>query len=259
MYENGESPSIMAIDEAATGLVIWAVPRSRSTALERSFMQRAKTKVTHEHLTSPNGGQVANSSEILAQHLKALSDMSDTASDDDKQLYVAKELTCYAPLSDPGFDNWLRCFRHVILVRDPLPTLASLKRVGIQGGGTAYFNASEAGFREALLLKERISAACGEAPLTIDADTDLMANSQGTLMRICEYANVPYDPAMLSWKSEEVKEWQKLKGWHDDVQRTTGFTQEKATEEKWLADADVVTAANECRVWYEQVLSSSVR
>ena len=35
------------------GLLIWAVPRSRSTALERAFMQRPDTTVRHEDLTVP--------------------------------------------------------------------------------------------------------------------------------------------------------------------------------------------------------------
>ena len=35
------------------GLLIWAVPRSRITALERAFMQRPDAVVRHEDLTVP--------------------------------------------------------------------------------------------------------------------------------------------------------------------------------------------------------------
>ena len=57
------------------------------------------------------------------------------ALDRGKTLYVAKELACYAPLAEPGFDEALAAFKNVILVRDPLHALASFKRVGLQGGG----------------------------------------------------------------------------------------------------------------------------
>ena len=86
-------------------------------------------------------------------------------------------------------------------MRDPLPTLASFKRVGLEGGGTAYFDASEAGFREAALLKERIVDACGAPPLAIDADAQLLANPQATLEGICAHVGIPYEPAMLQWKA----------------------------------------------------------
>lgn len=231
------------------GIIIWAVPRSRSTALERSFMQRSDAKVVHEHLTNPNGGQIKNPSDVLNMHRDALSDCDNV----EKTIYVAKELTCYAPLQEPDFDWWLHLFVHIILVRDPLLTLASFKRVGVEGGNTAYFDPSEAGFREAVLLKDRILAACGKLPLIIDADKDLMVNPTDTLKRICGYCSIPYDSAMLTWRSENVKQFDRLKGWHDDVQKTTGFTDKACTEKKWLEDCDVINAANDCRVWYNEI------
>ena len=60
--------------------------------------------------------------------------------------------------------------------------------------------------------------------------------------------------------------WQKLKGWHDDAENSTGFghkptapptaraTTPPADENKYYDDADVIAAAAECMPYYDAVL-----
>ena len=63
-----------------------------------------------------------------------------------------------------------------------------------------------------------------------------------------------------------MPEWQKLKGWHDDAENSTGFghkpsvpraaqmTTPPAGENKYYDDDDVIAAAAECMPYYDAVL-----
>merc|ERR1712166_1432237 len=121
---------------------------------------------------------------------------------DQKTIHVSKEMTSFSPLHipDAALEPWLRQFRHAILVRKPLHSLASLKRVGTQGTHATYFDpVTEAGFREAFWLRARLHRACGSDSVpVIDADDDLMAHPEQTLALLCRMVGVSFDPCMLS-------------------------------------------------------------
>ena len=144
-------------------------------------------------------------------------------------LFFTKELSCYADF-DKLNDKWLGKFKHVLLVRHPKDSLQSFYRVALkgeqEGNSAGYFDAMEAGFVEQARLYQRIHAA-GAPVIVLDADDDLVEDPEKTLRSFCEFAGVPFDPAMLSWAPQELPEWQKFRGWHDEVAASTGFIKTK--------------------------------
>ncbi|KAK3255834.1 hypothetical protein CYMTET_35008 [Cymbomonas tetramitiformis] len=218
---------------------------------------------------------------VLKTYLEAAENISTLGSNvkaENKSFLVIKELTCYAPLDHPQFDTWARQFRHAILVRKPIDALASFKKVGVEGGGTAYFDVSEAGFREAWLLRSQLAAICGpeNEAIFLDADNDLLANTRGTLTRLCDHAGVDFDPGMLTWSSGPVEEWQKLKGWHTGAEQSTGFHAAPPTPDEmktsaagppekrskrvdYRADPEVIEGAAACDPYYRAVLQGTIK
>jgi hypothetical protein len=197
-------------------LIIWSMPRSRSTALERAFIEHPSSTVTHETFTNPSGGTY-NATDIESK----LQDHIDMGSRN--EFYVTKELTCYVPPSSPKFDELISKFNHVILMRNPRDAITSLKKCGLDGAGVTYFDINENGVLEALALKDKIHKRTNRMPLVVDADKNLMRDPAGTVSSICDYVGVQFCDSMMTWESKSVEQFKKLEGWHDDAERSTGI------------------------------------
>ena len=228
-------------------LIVWAITRGRSTALERAFMQRTDTVVTHEEFTAPGGRRHPDARSVIGELLNWPLN--------GKISHVSKEMSSFAPLHIPEDElrPWLRQFRHAILVRRPLHSLASLKRVGTQdSSGQTYFDPdTEAGFKEAFWLRHRLADACGadEVPV-IDADDHLLSSPRETLGILCEMAGLEFQESMLSWEGRDVPEWSKLEGWHEDAKNSKGF-EAPGKSDDYLDDPEVLEAARVCDPFYQ--------
>lgn len=216
-------------------VILWAVSRSRSTAFERAVMQHPDVRVLHEQLSEP----------FLLQHFPAKHALIERARQAEQgpvgisryshamdllcqrpalpmRLQFAKEIAYFFDFQ--AIDGaWLTGFKHVFLVRQPLDVMQSLYRVS-QGGGTTYFDATESGFDELASIHNLVLEHCpSDQVLYLDSDADLMGDTQGTLMRFCDFAGIDYSPRLLSWEPEQIAQWQFFKGWHDEAERSSGF------------------------------------
>lgn len=256
---------------ALTRLIVWAPPRSRSTAFERSLSRHSQAMVMHELLTEPflKEKNPENYQKIIdgqAEHdvdescgssyASALEVLTADFSNRGKPFFVSKELSCYF---DDGqiSDDWLLRFKHVVLVRDPLDALKSFYRVSVEGEEqSSYFDVSEAGFQECFAILHRLNRIGAECS-AVDADIDLMKNPESTLRLVCDLVGVAFEPSMLEWEPKELKSWQKFRGWHEDASNSTGF---HAIEKAPLQyPPEVFEGAAKCRPYYEAVLWSSSR
>ena len=252
-------------------LMIWAPPRSRSTALERSLSRHSQAMTMHELFTEPFlmersphnyqkiiDGQEAQSVQAScgASYKTALEVLATDFSSQSKPFLVAKELSCYFD-QEQITDEWLLRFRHVVLVRDPLKTLKSFYRVSVEGDEpSSYFDVSEAGFRECFMILDRLHSIGAEYE-ALEADSDLMKHPEETLRRVCNLADVEFEKSMLAWEAKELASWQKFRGWHDDVSNSTGF---QAIEKPPLEyPKEVFAGAARCRPFYDAILWSSTR
>ena len=203
-------------------IAMWSGPRNISTAMMRSFGNRADTVVVDEPLYAAylraTGLDHPGRDEILA------------AQDDDwravtagltgpvpggKDVYYQKHMTHHL-LPDMG-RHWLRMVTNAFLIRDPAGVVASYARV--RGEPTL----ADLGFPQQVEIFRACADADGAAPPVVDA-ADVLAAPGPVLRSLCERLRIEYDPAMLSWppgSRDTDGVW--APHWYASVESSTGF------------------------------------
>ena len=217
-------------------LIVWAVTRSRGTALERSFSMHSEAMVMHELLTEPclKENNPENYAKIVSgqsehhvassgcSYATMLEVMTADYSAQGRPFFFSKELSCYFDLKQMK-SSWLKRFTHVVLIRQPTETIESFYRVSIEHKeGSCYYDPSEAGFAEAFGIVNALKRINAKV-MVVDADADLLSRPEETLQEMCSLANVNFESSMLSWKPAELSTWIKFRGWHDDAARSSEF------------------------------------
>ena len=244
-------------------VILWAVTRSRSTAFERAVSMRRDAVAMHELLTEPylleynsdnyvkvKAGQEREHVQTSSVGYQAVQEvMLADYSLQGRPFFFSKELACYFH-PEAISDEWLLQFKHVLLVRDPQASLASFYRVSETDAPTTYYDPSEAGFKECFAIFQRVTSLGGDV-LVLDADEELMADPEATLRHFCTFAEVDFDPAMLSWTPQELPDWRKFRGWHDDVCASSGFAPVSRSPKE--LPPEVTFAAAGCAPYYTAV------
>lgn len=203
-------------------IAMWSGPRNISTAMMRSWENRADTQVVDEPFYAYYLRQTQSPhpcfDEILASQ-----------SSDYEQ--VTRELcsgACDSPLQYQkhmthhmleGVDmRWTSELTHCFLIRDPAQVVNSYTN------SRGVCNAADIGIiRQAELYKE-ISQLTGQDIPIIDSN-DVLANPQGILSKLCERLQIPFAEAMLAWpegKRSSDGVW--ASHWYHSVELSTGFS-----------------------------------
>jgi len=201
---------------------MWSGPRNISTAMMRSFENRADCAVSDEPFyaayLAATGLDHPMRDEVLAAQPTAWCG-------------VAAELTGPAPggaavwyqkhmthhmVGGFGLD-WADGCRNAFLIRDPARVLASyvVKRGEVTLADIGIVRQRELFDREA----DRLGA-----PPPVVEGRDVLADPAGTLGRLCAALGVPFDAAMLAWpagRRDSDGVW--APAWYDAVERSTGF------------------------------------
>lgn len=234
--------------DRARPVVLWAVPRSRSTAFERIFVERDDFEVVHEPFSAtyyhsperrsdafldgePDPG--AGSAEMLA----------DVVRPRDRRVFVKDMAYHVTAFMD---DVVAQPLTHTFLVRDPRQTLPSLHRKH------PGFTFEETGFEQLARLYDLVRDR-GVAPHVVDAD-DLMRDPEAVVRDYCAAIDAPFDPAALSWEAETVPQFDAWHSWHENAQRSTGLG-EVDGEPAPLPD-EVRDVYHRCLPFYERLLAA---
>ncbi|WP_298840792.1 HAD family hydrolase [uncultured Roseobacter sp.] len=195
-------------------IAMWSGPRNLSTAMMYSFLARGDFTVQDEPFYAPylaaSGRRHPMDDEIIAAH----------ETDPRK---VARD--CLAPVPTPhlymkhmphhmlpGFPmDWARDCVNVHLIRHPARVIASYaaKQADLTLDDIGYVRQAE------------VFDALGG--VVIDG-TDIRADPEGMLMKLCAEIGLPFDPMMLRWDAGPRAEdgiW--AKHWYGAVHRSTGF------------------------------------
>ena len=236
-------------------LAMWSGPRSISTALMRSWENRPDTVVVDEplyaHYLAATGLEHPARAQILAA---GSSDWRASVAEliltggAGADVYYQKHMTQHL-LPDLPLD-WIVGLRNVLLIRDPFQVAASYVR------SRADVVADDLGAERQARLYDYL-AASGTAPPVIDA-TDFLQAPERYLRWLCDWAGVPFTPAMLSWPpgprdSDGV--W--APHWYAAVERSTGF-QPWRPRAVQLSGAALAAAA-ESRPHYRRLADRRVR
>jgi Sulfotransferase domain len=234
----------------ALRLAVWSGPRNLSTALMRSFENRADTVVVDEplyaHYLAQTGLEHPMRDEVIA------------AGDTDWRAVAAR---LRAPLA-PGVRcfyqkhmahhllpqierEWLAELTHVFLIRDPRAVLASLHAKWPDPG------LLDTGLPQQVELFERALDETGTAPPVIDSQ-ELLANPRGVLGRLCEAVGLDFDPAMLEWPAgprDTDGAW--AAHWYAAVEQTTGFGPPRSS--RAVLPAHLESLADECEALHARL------
>lgn len=225
--------------------VLWATPRSTSTAFEWMMRMRGDMTCFHE----PFGEAWYQGDDALWPRLQADSprqqglsfgsvlDKLKTAAHD--QPVFSKDMAQFTDhlWSDDFFLN----FTHSFLIRDPAKVLSSVFN------NAPEFILKEIGFIEQRQLFDRICDQFGRVPVVIDSD-DLLEDPESVVEAYCDGIDIPYVSDALSWEPgarNEVLWYDSDDIWHTTLKNSTGLMK------KPRAQIDLSDASDWVREKYE--------
>ncbi len=197
-------------------IAMWSGPRNLSTAMMYAFDNRADFAAWDEPFYASylkaTGQDHPMAAEIIAAH------------EDDPQKVAARCLDTI-PAQMPHFYmkhmphhmidgfplDWAKECVNIHLIRHPARVIASygVKRETI----TDY----DIGFTTQVALYDKIGG------LVIDS-ADIRRNPEGMLRKLCAAIDLPFDPAMLSWKAgPRTADGVWASHWYNAVHQSTGF------------------------------------
>ena len=218
-------------------LVLWAVPRSTSTAFERMMSQRGDHTCVHE----PFGEvwySIGNDTRPPDSHVQYRPGLSyesvweELVSQAKRGPVFMKDFPHYvtgmhgwvAPAAgaDGGDVPFLDAFNHSFLIRDPAKTLTSMY------GQWTHFSLSETGFAEQRELFDLLAQRTGTPPPVIDAD-DLLDDPQGVTAAWCDAVGIEFMPEALRWDTGRASDmtWYETGTWHANLAQSTTLSRQK--------------------------------
>ena len=203
-------------------IAMWSGPRNLSTAMMRSFGNRADCAVVDEPFyaafLSLSGADHPMRDAILARHetdWRLVAAELEGPAPAGRPIYYQKHMTHHMlPEIGRGF---MRACRNAFLIRRPERVLASSARK------REAVRFEDLGFAEQDMLFSEAAEIAGKAPPVIDADT-LLARPEQVLKALCAALAIPFDPAMLAWpKGRRATDGIWAEHWYDAVERSEGF------------------------------------
>lgn len=203
-------------------LVLWATPRSTSTAFEWMMRQRGDMECFHE----PFGEAWYQGDDPLWPRLTEDSVRTPGLTYDtvwatltaaaEKGPVFSKEFPHY--LDHMWTDEFLDHFNHSFLIRDPAKTITSIYK------HWPDFHEKELGFIEQRALFDRLCDQHGKAPPVIDSD-DLLEDPHGLIEKYCHAVGIPFMPEALSWEpgARDEVSWWDGGSFHENLRNSDGL------------------------------------
>ena len=246
-------------------LVLWAVPRSTSTAFERMMGQRGDHACVHEPFgevwysigndTRPPDAHIQHRPELSYESVWA--DLVSAAVGGpvfmkDFPHYVAHMHDWTAPAAGPdGADvPFLDAFNHSFLIRDPAKTLTSMY------GQWTDFTLDETGFAEQRALFDLLTESTGTPPPVIDAE-DMLDDPGAVTAAWCEAVGIDFKPEALRWDTTEASDmtWYEGGTWHANLAQSTTLTRQKRDYVPIDHNQFLIDAHEACLPHYEAMRS----
>jgi hypothetical protein len=228
---------------------MWSGPRNISTALMRSWENRADSLVVDEplyaHFLAATGIDHPGREDVLRVgetdwHTvveRLLGPLPPGVA-----VYYQKHMAHHL-VADVERD-WIASLTNVLLIRDPREVVASYLRSREQ------VTATDIGLIQQTVLYDELAASVGPPPV-IDA-ADFLRHPELFLRRLCRLADVEYVPEMLSWPAGPRATdgvWGPY--WYSAVWRSTGFAPYEAREV--TLDPAAERVVDETRPAYERL------
>lgn len=204
-------------------IAMWSGPRNLSTALMRSFENRADTAVWDEPFYAAflRAGAIDHPlrDEVIAAYeadpVRVAAACLEPAPAG-APVFYQKHMTHHM-LADFPLD-WTAGITNAFLIRRPEAVVASyqVKR--------ERATLDDLGFVRQRELFDDIAQRTGAVPPVVDADA-IRRDPETTLTKLCAALAIPFDPAMLAWPlGPRASDGLWATHWYDAVEHSTGFT-----------------------------------
>lgn len=229
---------------------MWSGPRNLSTAMMRSFGNRADTFVSDEpfygaFLKTSGADHPMRDEVIAAMNCDWGSVMRSLAgpAPDGSPVWYQKHM--WHHMAGPvGHDDFAG-FTHAFLIREPERMIASYLR---KREAAAF---EDFGLERQAAFFEREADRLGHAPPVIDAN-DVLGNPEGILSALCDWLGLSWEPAMLHWPpGRRATDGVWAPHWYGAVEASIGFGPPD-TQPVELED-DARRLAEQCRPYYERL------
>ncbi|MEP2642622.1 HAD family hydrolase [Roseobacter sp.] len=195
-------------------IAMWSGPRNLSTAMMYSFGARDDFTVMDEPFYAPflaaSGANHPMRTEILATHQTDAATVADVCARKTPTHLYMKHMPHH--MLD-GFPlDWAQGCVNVHLIRHPARVIASY------AAKRQAPTLDDIGFVQQCRIYDQFGG------VVVDS-TDIRADPEGMLRRLCTAVGLPFDPAMLAWPAGPRAEdgvW--AAHWYGAVHRSTGFS-----------------------------------
>lgn len=203
-------------------IAMWSGPRNISTALMRSWENRADCAVVDEPLYAfylhQTGLHHPGRTQILQSQSTSWQDVAQQLVGDiphNAPIWYQKHMVHHLL---PSVDrSWLLDLDHCFLIREPAEVLSSYIR------SRPDVCLDDLGFVQQTELFDWLSDQTGRPPLVVDS-ADVLRNPEACLRHLCKSLHLPFDDAMLNWPAgprESDGIW--APHWYAAVESSTGF------------------------------------
>jgi hypothetical protein len=208
---------------AGVRIAMWSGPRNLSTALMRSFENRADTAVWDEPFyaayLAASGVDHPLRDEVVAAYETDPDRVAAACLEpapDGAAVFYQKHMTHHM-LADFPLD-WTAGVTNAFLIRRPEAVVASYRRKRERA------TLDDLGFVRQRELFDEVAARTGGVPPVVDADA-IRREPAATLAKLCAALAISFDPAMLAWRAgPRASDGLWAAHWYDGVRHSTGFT-----------------------------------
>lgn len=200
-------------------IALWAHPRSRSTVLERVFIERGDFEVFHEpfaHMAFDQDSAIPSDNLDcgLPTTYEGVKAMLRSARQRGHVFHKEMGYHCLEELKvDPMF---LQEQENIFIIREPSRSIVSHFAI------FPDMPLSAIGHEALFEVFCRVAVLTGKIPYVINAD-DLARNPDTTLRRLCDHLELEFLPQALSWKKACPPQWLPWRSWHTAAENSTGI------------------------------------
>ncbi|XP_077992855.1 uncharacterized protein LOC144446884 [Glandiceps talaboti] len=202
-------------------IILWCIPRTRSTAFELSMASVPSFKVFHEEHTLAEvmgedrvPGPYSNFPILPNYSFKDVKKRLE-ADHPGKEVIFAKDMVSCAPVQG-SYNSLPDGYQSTFLIRHPKETYPSFyklntssKEKGLLQTDAIELTLTYGSFQPMYDLYNYLTKEKGQQPVVIDSN-DLIQNPRDLLQRYCKIMGIPFYESMLNWQPGNIGHWHEL-------------------------------------------------
>lgn len=247
-------------------LVLWATPRSTSTAFEWAMENRGDMTCFHEPYNEAyyqgedrrndryfiaDPGLTARAGLSIGSVHRNLLELAGS-----QRVFVKDFAYSVMHMADDAF---LDGIRHTFLIRDPEKVITSMH------AKWPDISLGEIGFEDLHTLYRRVAEREGAPPPVLDSD-ELLDNPEGGMRAYCEAVGIPYVPSTTRWEGRREENRERAPTWnphafvfHDRLRASTGLVRQKRDYPPLASSRDMMRLHAACKPHYDALYEVRLR